>query len=84
MALDGDATLTFKIHVVEYLSLHVALRYSLGIFKQTVGKSALAMVDVRNNTKVTDILHSVIIILVAKIRTFRQITKFIGDISLQS
>ena len=30
MALDGNTLLTFQVHIVQYLRLHIAVRYSLG------------------------------------------------------
>ena len=58
MALDGDATLALKVHVVEHLCLQVLCLYGVGIFKQTVGKRALSVVDMRYNAKIPYIFHS--------------------------
>ena len=57
VALDGDATLLFQFHVVEHLVLHVALADGVGRLEQTVGKGALAMVDMGYDAEVAYILH---------------------------
>ena len=58
VALDSDPSLTLQIHVVKHLCLQVLGGYSIGIFKQTVGKSALAVVNMGYDTKIADILHN--------------------------
>lgn len=58
MALDCDATLAFEVHVVEHLRLEVLGSHGVGIFKQTVGKGALAVVDMGYDTEIADILHT--------------------------
>ena len=55
MALDGDASLLFEIHVVEHLPLSDF--HSVGLFKQTVGKCRLSVVYVCNNAKVSYMFH---------------------------
>ncbi len=59
VALDGDAAFALEVHVVEYLGLHVFLADCVGIFEQTVGQCALAVVNVGYYAKIADIFHSV-------------------------
>ena len=58
MTLDGDATLSLQVHVVEHLSLHVFTGYGIGVLEQTIGERALAVVDMRHDTEVAYCLHS--------------------------
>ena len=67
MALDGDAALSFQIHVVEHLGLHVLASHSVGELEQSVGERALAVVDVRHDAEVAYCLHFVVFILECKI-----------------
>jgi hypothetical protein len=57
VALDGDASLALQIHVVEQLSLQFALRHRAGVFQQSVGQGALAVINVCNDAEVTNVLH---------------------------
>ena len=57
VALDGDAALTLKIHVVEHLIGKVFFVDGLGVVKQTVGESTLAVVDVGYYAEVTNVFH---------------------------
>ena len=50
MALDGDATLALKVHVVEHLPL--GYLYGFCMFEQPIGQSGFAMVDMRDDTKI--------------------------------
>ena len=55
VALDGYATLTFKVHVVEHLSLgHLN---GVGVFQETVGQCALAMVNMGDDAEVANVVH---------------------------
>ena len=54
MALDSNASFTLKVHIIEHLRLEVLAGDGLGIFEQTVGKGALAVVDMRDYAEVTD------------------------------
>ena len=53
--LDGDAALLLDIHVVEHLLLHLALGNGIRKLQKAVGKRALAVVDVRDDRKVSDV-----------------------------
>ena len=55
MTLDGDTSLLFQIHIVQHLSLgHLD---GLSIFQKTVGQGRFAVVDMRNNAEVSNMLH---------------------------
>ena len=58
VALDSDAALALEVHVIEHLGLHVLGGYGVGIFEKAVGKSALAVVDMRYDAEIADVLHS--------------------------
>jgi len=57
VALDGDSTLTLKIHIVKDLVLEIPRINGPGHLKKPVGKSALAMVYVRYYAKVAYVVH---------------------------
>ena len=57
MALDGDTTLTLQVHIIKDLVLHLFGTHCFGELKQSIGKCALAMVDVSYYAKVSYILH---------------------------
>ena len=54
--LDRDAALAFKIHIIQQLFLHLALGYGFALLQQTVGQRRFAVVNVRNNGKISDLL----------------------------
>ncbi len=56
VALDGDAALALKVHVVEHLVFGDG--YRLGVFQQTVGEGGLAVIDVGDDAEVAGVLHS--------------------------
>jgi hypothetical protein len=56
LRLDGDAALALDVHVVEDLRLHLTLRQRARILDQTVRNRRLAMVDVRDDREIADIL----------------------------
>ena len=53
--LDGDAALALEVHRVEQLRLHIALGYLPREFHEAVGDGAFAVVDVRDDAKISDI-----------------------------
>ena len=57
VALDGDTPFAFQIHIVQHLVLHIAALDRLRVFQKAVGQRTLAVVDMGNDTKVSDILH---------------------------
>ena len=58
MALDRDALLLLQVHVVEDLVLHVPGRKGLGQFQQPVRQGTLAVVDMRDDAEIADVLHA--------------------------
>ena len=53
--LDGDAALALEIHRVEDLRLHLARLEGAGDLEKAVGERRLAVVDVRDDRKVSDV-----------------------------
>ena len=58
VALDGDATLPLKVHIIERLFLQFTVGNGARGMQQTIGQGTLAMVDVGNDTEVTDVFHA--------------------------
>ena len=57
LRLDGDATLFLDVHRVEHLLAHLAVGQAAAAGNEAVGQSGLAMVDVRDDRKIADVLH---------------------------
>ena len=57
LRLDGDAALLLDVHRVEHLGLHVALGQAAATLDQAVCQRRLAVVDVRDDGKITDVVH---------------------------
>ena len=57
MTLNGYTALTFQVHIVQHLLLQISLRNRAGELQQTVGQGAFSMVDMCNDTEVSDVLH---------------------------
>ena len=55
MALDGDATFLFKVHIVEHLSLRNLNR--LGTFEQTVSQGTFTVVNMGDNAEIAYVIH---------------------------
>jgi hypothetical protein len=55
MGLDGDAALTFQIHGIQYLGLHLACRQGAGQLKQPVRQGGFAVVNVGDNCEIADV-----------------------------
>ena len=54
--LDGNTTFLLEIHRVEHLTVfHVPLFDRLGDFKKSVGQGGFSMVDVGDNTEISNI-----------------------------
>ena len=66
--LDGDAALALQIHVVEDLIRHLARGDGIALFKQPVRQRRLAVVDMRDDTEISDVLfvHSLSSLFPAK------------------
>ena len=56
MRLDGDAALALEIHRVEDLRLHLARLQGAGDLEKAVRQRRLAVVDVRDDREVSDVL----------------------------
>ena len=48
LCLNCNATLTFKIHIIQYLIGHFALAQGASILNQTVSNSRFAMINMSN------------------------------------
>jgi hypothetical protein len=57
MAFDGNTPFLFQFHAVEHLVVHIPFGDGVGELEQAVGKGAFAMVDMRNDAKVPDVIH---------------------------
>ncbi len=55
--LDRDAALALEVERVEHLRLHLALLQHARGFDQPVGERRLAMVDVRDDAEITDVIE---------------------------
>ena len=56
MRLDGDAAFAFEVHGVEHLGLHLTCREGAGQLQQAVGEGGFAVVDVRDDREIADVL----------------------------
>jgi hypothetical protein len=54
LAFNRDAALAFNVHVVKNLVLEIAVINDMRLLDKTIRKRRLAVIDVRNNTKVSD------------------------------
>ena len=54
MGFDRDAAFALEIHVIEHLCRHLALGERARKFEQAVGKCRLAVIDVRDDGKISD------------------------------
>lgn len=52
--LDGNAPFPLQVHVVQQLALHLPLLHRPAQFNEPVGQGGLAVVDVRDNGKISD------------------------------
>ena len=49
------SALALKIHVIKYLSSHIALRHGVGELKESVREGRFAMVDMRYDAEISDV-----------------------------
>lgn len=54
LRLDGDAAFTLKVHVVEDLVRHLALRQRAAGLDQAIGQRRFPMVDMGNDREIAD------------------------------
>jgi hypothetical protein len=57
MALNSNAALALQVHVIQHGVHHFALVHGFSCLYQSVGKGRFAVVNVRYNAKVPNILH---------------------------
>ena len=57
LRLDGNSAFALDIHGIEHLVLHLALLQPAGQLDQPVGERRLAMVDMRDNGEIADVLN---------------------------
>lgn len=57
IAFDGNAPFPLDIHVVQQLVLKVSFIADTGELDQPVGQCGLAVIDVCNDTEISDIFH---------------------------
>ena len=58
LCLDGDAPLALQVHRVEHLAVHLAFGQPPQALDQPIGQRGLAMVDVGDDGKVANVLHT--------------------------
>ena len=57
LALDGDASFPFDIHGVKHLIAELPLVYKPGVFNEAIRQGGFTMVNVCNNTEVSNMKH---------------------------
>ena len=57
VALYGNTFLTLQVHIVQYLGLHIPVRYGFGVLQQAVGQGTFTMINMGDNTEVPNVLH---------------------------
>jgi hypothetical protein len=58
LRLDRDAALALDVHRVEHLRFHLAIAQTSATLDQAIGERGLAMVDVGNDRKISDVVHA--------------------------
>ena len=58
LGLDRNSPLALEIHRIQNLLGHLAIRQSTTPLYETIGKRRLAVIDVSNDRKIADMLHS--------------------------
>ena len=56
VGFDGDAAFAFEVHGIEHLGLHFARGEGSGELQQAVGERGFAVVDVRDDREIADVL----------------------------
>ena len=57
VALDGDAAFAFKVHIVKHLVDEFLVVKRMGEFQKAVGQGRFAVVDMRDDAKISDVFH---------------------------
>jgi hypothetical protein len=54
MTFDGNAAFALQVHGIQKLFLHFPLHHRLGTLEESVGQSGLAVIDVSDDTKISN------------------------------
>lgn len=57
MAFNGYAPFSLQIHIIQYLFLHFSLCDGAGSFQKPVSKGGFAVVYMRDDAEITNIVH---------------------------
>jgi hypothetical protein len=57
LSFDGNAALFFNVHGVQDLRFHFTLLQPAATLNQPIGKRRFAMIDVRNDGEISDVIH---------------------------
>ena len=57
VALDSDAFFSFEVHIVQHLVHHFPVGDGIGCLQKTICQGAFTMVNMRDDTKIPDMLH---------------------------
>jgi alanine-alpha-ketoisovalerate/valine-pyruvate aminotransferase len=60
MTLNRDPLLPFKVHIVQHLVHHVSITHRMSHLQEAVCQGGFTMIDMGNNAKIPDVLHSFI------------------------
>ena len=63
VALDGDASFPFEVHVVQRLIFHVPFGDGFGELQEPVGQGALAVVNMGDDAEISDVFHAELLML---------------------
>ena len=58
LGLDRDAALALELHRIEHLLTHLAVRQAAATLYEAIGERRLAVIDMRDDRKVADVLHA--------------------------
>jgi hypothetical protein len=58
VAFDRDTLFPFQVHIVQYLVHHVTIGNGIGSLQQAICQRTFAVVNMGDNTEVTDLLHN--------------------------
>jgi hypothetical protein len=57
LALDGNASLPFDVHVVKDLVAKLPVSNQAGVLNQPVGQGGFPVIDMGNDAEISDLLH---------------------------
>ena len=58
VAFYSNALLSFEIHIIQHLSLHIPLANGIGALYKPIGKGTFTMIYMGYNAKISNILHA--------------------------